>query len=265
MNSNASAADPPAGGPAGTAAQAVHRPIPGECSMEPIELVMLDIGGPVYDDACYSRALLQALRELGADVDELAFHQVRDDHRRAQRGSLRTRIARAFLPDGDRDELSALAARYWQYPPQALYTDVLPALKALAGRYRIAVVANQNARVQDALRRDGVAPYIDVWALSEVVGAEKPDPAIFLYALTKARVSARRAVHVGNRLDNDVRAARSLGLRTVWVLRGEAPDAPTPQQLAEADTAISSLAELPEALELLQRSRSGHFSGSNGQ
>jgi hypothetical protein len=35
------------------------------------------------------------------------------------------------------------------------------------------------------------------------------------------------------------------------VLRGEAPDAPTVEQLEEADAAIASLRELPAALEVL--------------
>jgi FMN phosphatase YigB (HAD superfamily) len=88
----------------------------------------------------------------------------------------------------------------------------------------------------------------DVIALSEEVGVAKPDPGIFEYALGEAGVPAARAVHVGNRLDTDVRAARRVGLRAVWVLRGEAPPRPTPEQLAEADVAIASLAELPAAV-----------------
>ena len=54
---------------------------------------------------------------------------------------------------------------------------------------------------------------------------------------------------VGDRLDYDVRPARRAGMKAVWVLRGEAPDDPTPEQLAEADVAIRGLDELPAALE----------------
>ena len=41
-------------------------------------------------------------------------------------------------------------------------------------------------------------------------------------------------------------------MRAVWVLRGEAPDDPTPGQLAEADAAIRGLDELPAALKALE-------------
>lgn len=221
-----------------------------------IELVLLDVGGPIYDDSAYRDALLAAVRDLAAEnggaVHEDEFQQIYDERRQAQGGSLRTAVAERFLTPQDRQRLSDRAETYWEYPAEALHPDVLPALRQLAGRVRIAVVANQRAVVVDALRRDGVAAHIDIWAISEVVGAEKPDPEIFQYALREAGVDPANAVHVGNRLDTDVRGARRVGLRTVWVVRGEAPPNPTPEQLAEPDIAIDSLAELPAALATLQ-------------
>jgi HAD superfamily hydrolase (TIGR01509 family) len=231
-------------------------PLSVSTGYERIDLVLLDVGGPIYDDAAYRDALLRATRELAAEnggqVEDSAFLRLYDDCRQSQRGSLRTAVAERFLTADDRQRLSDRADSHWVYPPSALYADVLPALRELRGRYKIAVVANQRAVVVDALRRDGVADFIDVWAISEVVGAEKPDPAIFRYALTEAGVDPSHAVHVGNRLDTDVRGAHRVGLRTVWVVRGEAPANPTPEQLSEPDTAVFSLAELPAALDRLQ-------------
>lgn len=220
-----------------------------------IDLVLLDIGGPVYDDAVYRDALLRAARDIaserGQQIDENEFQQVYDECRQAQQGSLRTSVATHLLRAEDRNELSERAASYWAYPSTALYADVLPTLRRLAPHYRIAVVANQRSIVMDALHRDGVTPYIHIWALSETVGAEKPDPRIFKYALEQADVAAGNAVHVGNRLDTDVRGAQLVGLRTVWVVRGEAPPRPSPQQLAEPDATVRSLTELPEVIQRL--------------
>ena len=100
-----------------------------------------------------------------------------------------------------------------------------------------------------------MAPFIDHWAISELVGAAKPDPEIFWHALNRAEVLPRNAVHVGNRLDSDVRGAQRLGMRTIWVVRGEAPPDPTPEQLAEPDIAVFSLADVPAAVDRLQRPR----------
>ncbi|SFD85765.1 putative hydrolase of the HAD superfamily [Actinopolyspora alba] len=218
----------------------------------PTELVLLDVGGPIYDDAVYRDALLRATRELaGAEIDRETFQRVYDEQRQRQAGSLRTAIAEHFLTPDDRKRLSDLAESYWEYPPSALYPEVLPTVRALARTYRLAVVANQRELVVEALRRDGIAEHIDVWAISETVGAEKPDPAIFRYAMDRAGVSAAETVHVGNRLDTDVRGAKRVGLRSVWITRGEAPPHPTSEQLAEPDAVIRSLDELPAALERL--------------
>jgi putative hydrolase of the HAD superfamily len=40
-------------------------------------------------------------------------------------------------------------------------------------------------------------------------------------------------------------------MRTVWILRGEAPDDPTPAQLAEPDAVIEDLEQLLDVLEEL--------------
>ncbi len=56
---------------------------------------------------------------------------------------------------------------------------------------------------------------------------------------------------IGDRLDYDMRPAAQVGMRTIWMLRGEAPDEPTPEQLAETDAAIRNLVELPSELERL--------------
>lgn len=222
---------------------------------ERIDLVLLDVGGPIYDDVAYRDALLRAAQELAAEddrsIDEAEFQRVYDDHRQQQGGSLRSKIAQRFFTPEHRGRLSDLAERYWEYPASCLYDDVLPALRRIAERHRIALVANQRTEVLNALRRDGVAEHVDIWAISEVIGVEKPDPRIFQHALREAGVDAARAVHVGNRLDSDVRGAKGVGLRTVWVLRGEAPPEPTAEQLAETDLAVRSLAELPEALQKL--------------
>jgi putative hydrolase of the HAD superfamily len=109
--------------------------------------------------------------------------------------------------------------------------------------------------VKDALRRDELDGYFEVWGVSDDVGLEKPDPRLFSYALSMADVDAWRSVMVGDRLDYDMRPARVAGMHAVWVLRGEAPDEPTIEQLAEADAAIRGLSELPAALARLELER----------
>ncbi|MDQ0765522.1 HAD family hydrolase [Streptomyces canus] len=219
-----------------------------------IEAVFFDIGGPVYDDANFATAVLTALDEIRAErgegpADRDRFTTLYDETRARQGGSLRGALSEEFL-DGrhERALLHERTRRHWIQHPGTLYADVLPCLRALHGRVRTGVIANQEAGVVDALTRDGVTHLIDVWGVSALVGKEKPDPELFHWALDKAGVAAGQAVHVGNRLDTDVRPARSVGLGTVWVLRGEAPPHPTPEQLAEPDLAVDDLTGLAQVL-----------------
>ncbi|MFT2818068.1 HAD family hydrolase [Leifsonia sp. A12D58] len=219
-----------------------------------VRAVFCDIGGPIYDDENFVAAVLTALDELrerdgNGAVDRSQFREVYNRIRAQQSGSLREALAADFLGSVDRKrELHELTRTYWSHPAGTMYDDVLPFFRQLAGRVRIGVLANQEAPVIDALHRDGLGGLIDVWGVSAVVGFEKPSPELFRWCLKEAGVAPGEAVHIGNRLDTDVRPAKAVGLRTVWLLRGEAPDEPSVEQLAEPDFAVHSLGGLAERL-----------------
>lgn len=101
-----------------------------------------------------------------------------------------------------------------------LYDDALPALAALrAGGWRVAVCGNQPARRRDELAAAGVDA--DVLTTSDHLGAEKPDPRFFTALLAELGGPAPGDVaYVGDRVDNDVAAARAAGMAPVWLRRG---------------------------------------------
>lgn len=216
--------------------------------------VFFDVGGPIYSDENFVAAVLAALDELRAErdqppADRARFREIYDAVRTRQGGSLRGSLAAEFLGGTEhRGTLHDRTRAHWTHPPGTAYADVLPELRALSGRVVVGVLANQEAAVVDALRRDGLADFVDVWGVSAIVGHEKPDPALFRWALDAAGTDAEHAVHVGNRLDTDVRPAMALGLGAVWVTRGEAPDTPSGEQLAEPDLVVPGLAGLAGTL-----------------
>lgn len=221
-----------------------------EAGSPSLEMVFFDIGGVMYDDSIYARSWLRALRECGASMSDAAFDAEYAAARAAQDGSFRRRLTGRFLgPDADLAVVESHAARYWSYPATALYPDVLPCLQTLTGRYRLGVIANQPTSVRGALERDGLTGYFEVWGVSDDLGMQKPDPKLFSHVLYTAGVSPARAAMLGDRLDYDVRPARASGMRAIWVLRGEAPDDPTPTQLAEADASVRGLDEVPDLLD----------------
>jgi FMN phosphatase YigB (HAD superfamily) len=209
--------------------------------------IFLDIGGPIYDDENFVVAVARALDELRAErgltpIPLADLRPIYDAMRDRQGGSIRGELSKQFLGDESlKAVLSARTKRYWTHPAGTIMPDVIPFLNAIAGRAVIGVVANQEAGVVADLTRDGVAPFIDIWGVSAIVGIEKPSPELFRWALDAAGVDASQAVHIGNRLDTDVRPARAVGLGTVWVMRGEAPENPTAEQRAEPDLSVESL------------------------
>lgn len=225
-----------------------------------LQAVFCDVGGPIYDDENFVNAVLIALDELRADAgrgpaDRVAFRAIYDDVRAAQGGSLRTALAAEFLGDAaQRGVLHERTRSHWTHPVGTMYADVLPFVRSLEGRVRFGILANQEASVIESLKRDGLEPFVDVWGVSAVVGYEKPSPELFTWCLDQVSVDPSDAVHIGNRLDTDVRPAAALGLGTVWVLRGEAPDEPTAEQLAEPDIAVTTLEGLaPRLFELIEQ------------
>ena len=67
------------------------------------------------------------------------------------------------------------------------------------------------------LNQVGVAEFIDVVACSTVVGAHKPDPAIYLDALRQAHLGPDESAFVGHAAD-ELEGAHRAGLATVAVL-----------------------------------------------
>lgn len=111
-------------------------------------------------------------------------------------------------------------ARFGGFRSADLYPDALHSIDALRdGGYRVAVVGNQPAVRTAELESIGVCP--DLMAMSEELGADKPDPAFFERALElMGRPAPDDVAYVGDRLDNDIRPARAAGLRAVWLRRG---------------------------------------------
>jgi putative hydrolase of the HAD superfamily len=86
--------------------------------------------------------------------------------------------------------------------------------------------------LREDLARMGIAERLDVAVFSSEVGKRKPHPAIFEAALDTLGVEPARALFVGDRLYEDVRGSKELGMRTVQAVwfradedeRGAEPD-----------------------------------------
>jgi putative hydrolase of the HAD superfamily len=217
------------------------------------QAVTFDIGGIIYSDDVFKRSIFGALVEIIGNVDSQEFDRIYVDHLKSQSGSLRSKLCIAFLGSLDKkDELMAKATQRWLFTESDLYLDAKSCMEDIRETgAKIGIVANQAETSLDALKRDQLAPLIDFFGISAIVGIEKPDPKIFQLALSELGSEASRTVHIGNRLDTDVLPAQSFGMRTVWILRGEANPSPSDADLKRPDIVLSSLAGVPEAIAAL--------------
>jgi putative hydrolase of the HAD superfamily len=149
------------------------------------------------------------------------------------RATIRAADASARFRDFDA-YFDALFEHFAQPGAWSVCPGAREALAALRARgLRLAVVSNFDRRLLGILDGLELGGEFETIVIPGLAGAAKPDPRIFEVALLRLDVPARRAVYVGDDPDQDVRAARAAGLRSVDV------------------ASLDSLADLPEHLEAL--------------
>ncbi|NOQ18101.1 MAG: HAD-IA family hydrolase [Dehalococcoidales bacterium] len=95
-----------------------------------------------------------------------------------------------------------------------LYEDVMPTIKQLKQRGLILGLISAHY-----IGRAGLDPYLDVVVTAKDVGADKPEPPIFLAALEQAAVDAPEVVYVGDQYERDVVGARGVGMNAILIDR----------------------------------------------
>jgi putative hydrolase of the HAD superfamily len=101
-----------------------------------------------------------------------------------------------------------------------VYQDVLPTLLELqANGIRVAVISNWDDRLRPLLETLELAPHFDEIAVSAVIGAHKPNPKIFEWAVSALGVEPGETLHVGDSEREDVSGAREAGLEALRIRR----------------------------------------------
>lgn len=167
--------------------------------------------GVVPDDAsCYRAHYLGV-----AEIDRLG----RKDYDAADR------VIAGVLGVPDRDLGAAAEAinLAYNHDPFVAIDGVATQLKRLsAAGFRLGIVSNANGRLEADLlshricsRDGGECAAVEVVVDSEVVGIEKPDPAIFGLALDALALAAEHCVYLGDSVYFDVGGAQAAGIEAL--------------------------------------------------
>jgi putative hydrolase of the HAD superfamily len=100
-----------------------------------------------------------------------------------------------------------------------LFDDALPALELLRPNHRLFVLSNFDRRLVTILDGLGVTAFFDQIILSSEVGASKPHPRMFAYALRAANVPPDQCLHIGDDRKCDLEGAQIAGMHSRLVDR----------------------------------------------
>ena len=118
-----------------------------------------------------------------------------------------------LLADGLRDQLVENTRQ------SANWDQILPGTRAALERirraYGIAVISNADGRIDDVLRRCGIADCFASITDSAIVGCEKPHPEIFAAALRNVNAEPGESLYVGDIYSVDYVGARNAGMQAV--------------------------------------------------
>lgn len=148
----------------------------------------------------------------------------------------------------DETDATAFARSVARWPP---FPDSAEALRALQGRYRLAIVSNVDDDLFTAsAARLGVR--FDEVVTAQQVGSYKPAPAHFDEVLRRLKLPREKVVHCAQSLYHDIAPASALGFRCVWVNRrsGRPGGGATPPAEATPDLEVPDLASLARAVGL---------------
>jgi HAD superfamily hydrolase (TIGR01549 family) len=187
----------------------------------------------------------QALKELGFDVSPKAIspglyladknfyeenarlpirQRSKEEQTKVYTGFQRIILKEAGITPTD-DLVFKLMSRMLQLNASmkfVLFNDVSTTLKALKEKkLTLGLLTNLQSEVDSMCSELGIADYLDFTVTSGEVGADKPQPPIFLKALEKAKAKASETIHVGDQYQNDVLGARGVGISPILLDRAD--------------------------------------------
>jgi len=226
----------------------------------PHQAVLFDLFDTLcrIDETEYQAAKVEQAHLLGVDADRYFDAWLAASHA-AQSGALADSAARVrraadavgASPGEDLVRRLVCVEEGCLARATSLYPDVLPTLRALRARQglRLGLVSNASSSAVAIFEGLGLAPYFDRTIFSFLVGALKPEPAIYLKACEELGVEPAGCLFVGDGNCRELDGAKAVGMEAVRI---ERPVAPGPYRKEESRLFDASVAELVEILALVR-------------
>jgi HAD superfamily hydrolase (TIGR01662 family) len=216
--------------------------------IENVRWIFFDVGYTLLDETAawheQFRRLSTELGRRGRDVGVEALWQAFHDSCRDFAPKQWHAVCAAFAAnDAEAIELVELGTG-WRHDLERPHARAIETLVALAKHHKLGIIANQSLGTRDRMLNHRMLDSISLVIGSAEAGVHKPDPRIFLQALKEAGCDATDAAMVGDRIDNDVKPANLLGMKTVHVRQGGS-GAQRPREASEVATVtVETIAEV---------------------
>lgn len=197
-----------------------------------IKWLFFDVGSTLMDEhIAYEHRMKDIARMAGLPYEEV-YEKAIELYKENKKGDIE--IAKAL----------GVELPKWHKDDEFLYSDAAKCLEELSNRYKIGIIANQSLGTKERLEKHGVLRYIDMVVASAEEGVAKPDKRIFEIALKRANCEPGNAIMIGDRIDNDIIPAKSLGMHTIWIKQGFGRYWNVTKEMEKADCSVDSLSEL---------------------
>ena len=98
-------------------------------------------------------------------------------------------------------------------------------LQGLATEYKMAIVSNGRVKKQQQkIAKSGLKPVFQAYIISGERGIRKPQAGIFKQALKQLDSKPEESLFIGDSLENDIKGADMMGIRTCWLNRHKIPE-----------------------------------------
>jgi 8-oxo-dGTP diphosphatase/putative hydrolase of the HAD superfamily len=212
-----------------------------------ISWIFFDVGETLVDESKPIRNSIEQFvlnaGKLGYRIEPQTVEQaLMDYHRQNCEFPMRNVMKQLVPSEEDRLEIrKGMAYRKdWDEP----YPEANEVLNKLYTHYNIGIIANQSAGTASRLEQYGMLKYISVVCCSAEAGLSKPDVRFYELALKEANCLPEQAVMIGDRIDNDIIPAKSLGMSAIWVRQGLAKHQIIPQDHTAPDVVVERLGEI---------------------
>lgn len=232
-----------------------------------IRAVLFDVGGPIDTEVTMEGLVDEAIR---AELEAQGIFVSDAEYEAANTWAVDSFAPRTYeaivwkLADGREDVARRVTDRFRararqrvgeRAPGDDLFEE-RPSIRDLLGDLQsrglqLGIVANQGAATLPKLEAHGLAHFFQHMGMSGLTGLTKPDVRVFVGAADALGMQPEECVVVGDRVDNDIFPAKSVGMRAVLFRTGRHRNQMPRSHMEVPDATVETVDELAEALDAL--------------